>query len=157
MLLVGKASDQSHTRDRVLVKIRFTKQVEDLMVHGVDDFQMCLNHGQVESSSKRNLTVYLLLYWDHKLIPRNYDLNFHYWEACLVERRPVLAQYDLTFFWVFLCSVKECEGRYCKILLPFWNQFGFLVFWTRGHHDEFLLTTPRGCYYVQIRVFFFNR
>ena len=109
---------------------------------------MRFNHGQVETTSERNLTVYLLLDWDHKLVSGDNDLHFYYWEASLVERRPVLAKYDLTFLGVIFSSVVKCESRNCKILLTLWNKFGFLVFRPRGHYDEFFLATPRGCHYI---------
>ena len=118
------------------------------MVHDIDHFEMRFNHGQIKSTSKRDLTVYLLLYWDYKLVSGNYDLYFHYWEASLIERRSILAKYDLTFFRVFFSSVVECECRNGKILLTLWDEFSFLIFRPRSHYDELLFTAPHGCHYV---------
>lgn len=88
---IGETAHETHSADRVLVEVWFTQQVKETVGLDVYDFEVSVDHGQVETSLECNFRVGIFDLLSIYILWHDY-LNFGHREACLFESSAVLAE-----------------------------------------------------------------
>ena len=145
--LVVQAADQTHATHWVLVEVRLAEQVKEAMLLDIYDFEVCVNHRQVEPSLIRHFRVWILCFCSICVLRYNY-LHFCDREACLLKGCTILSEQDLFVVWISALTLEKSESYDCEVFLSLWNVLFFLVFGSRGHNDVLIPTTPSHCYYI---------
>ena len=101
---VVQATHQTHSADRVLIKVRLTEQIKQAVLLYIDHFQVCVDHSEVEPSFVWHFRVRILcISMD---ILRHNDLHLGHWEAGLLERGSELSEQDLLLIRILTLTLE---------------------------------------------------